>query len=55
MDEDEAVERWLREEVVPAVESYKADPSRALTSDQVRESLAEKRKQRSSDCGQTQS
>jgi antitoxin ParD1/3/4 len=29
-ERDEAVERWLREEVVPVYDAYKADPSRAL-------------------------
>lgn len=29
-ERDEAVERWLREEVAPVYDAYKADPSRAL-------------------------
>lgn len=41
---DRALERWLREEGVPAFDALKADPSRALTVEQVREHLAEKRK-----------
>jgi antitoxin ParD1/3/4 len=41
---DKAVEKWLREQVVPACEALKADPSRALTLEQVRQHLAEKRK-----------
>mgnify|MGYP001099971503 CR=1 FL=1 len=40
---DRAVENWLREQVVPAAEALEADPSRALTVDQVRDHLAKKR------------
>jgi len=40
---DKAIEAWLREQVVPAAEAIQADPSRALSIDQVREHLAEKR------------
>jgi|GEM_PF-2525150 len=38
---DEAFERWLREEVVPAYDALKADPSQALTAAQVRAHLAQ--------------
>ena len=38
---DRAVENWLRDQVVPAYQALKADPSRGLTSDQIRASLAE--------------
>ena len=37
---DEAIEKWLREEVVPAYDAMKANPSSRLTSKQVRASLA---------------
>jgi len=39
--DDEALERWLREEVVPACVALEADPSRALTVAQVRAHLAQ--------------
>jgi len=38
---DRAVERWLREEVAPAYDALKADPTRAVSLKQVRERLAE--------------
>lgn len=41
---DKAVENWLRQEVVPASERLKADPSRGLSVAQVRQHLADKRK-----------
>ncbi|MBE0704802.1 MAG: hypothetical protein L0I29_08220 [Hyphomicrobiales bacterium] len=44
-DRDEALETWLRTEVVAAYDELKADPSRALTVEQVRRRLAEQRKQ----------
>lgn len=37
---DRAVESWLREQVGPAYDALKADPSRAVTADQVRARLA---------------
>ncbi|MCB1907017.1 MAG: type II toxin-antitoxin system ParD family antitoxin [Rhodocyclaceae bacterium] len=37
---DRAVESWLHHEVGPAYDSLKADPSRAVTADQVRARLA---------------
>lgn len=40
MARDAALEKWLRDEVVPAYEAMKADPSRGLTVEQVRASLA---------------
>jgi putative addiction module CopG family antidote len=47
---DAAVERWLREEVAPAYDAHKADPSRALPLDEamarVRERIAAKGKSR---------
>ena len=43
---DRAMEAWLREQVVPAAQALKADPGRAVSADQVREQLAEKRRRR---------
>lgn len=37
---DRAVEDWLRQQVGPAYDALKADPSRAVTADQVRARLA---------------
>ncbi|CAN7803621.1 MULTISPECIES: type II toxin-antitoxin system ParD family antitoxin [Paraburkholderia] len=37
---DRAVESWLREQVAPAYDALKADPSRAIGVDQLRASLA---------------
>ncbi len=37
---DRAVESWLLEQVGPAYDALKADPSRAITADQVRARLA---------------
>ncbi len=39
-ERDRAVERWLREEVVPAYDAMKADPSRGIPIEDVRKSLA---------------
>lgn len=44
---DRAVEKWLHEQVGPAYDALKADPSRAVTIDQVRASLAVEHKQAS--------
>jgi len=41
---DKALENWLRTEGVAAYDKLKADPSRALSVDQVRQHLADKRK-----------
>ena len=35
-----AIESWLHEQVGPAYDALKADPSRAVTADQVRARLA---------------
>jgi antitoxin ParD1/3/4 len=47
---DAAIERWLREEVAPAYDAHKADPSRALPLDEamarVRERIAAKGRSR---------
>ncbi len=37
---DRAVENWLHDQVGPAYDALKADPSRAVTADQVRARLA---------------
>jgi putative addiction module CopG family antidote len=41
---DRAIEKWLRETVVPAAEALQADPSQALSVAEVRERLARRRK-----------
>jgi len=41
MNREEALEKWLREDVGPAYDRMKADPSRGLTPDQVAASLVE--------------
>lgn len=43
---DQAIEKWLRTEVASAYDELKADPSRALTPEQVRASLAAARSRR---------
>jgi putative addiction module CopG family antidote len=40
MARDRAVEQWLREQVAPAYDALKADPSRAVTPQQIRARLA---------------
>jgi putative addiction module CopG family antidote len=40
MERDRAIENWLRSQVGPAYDALKADPSRAVTVDQVRMRLA---------------
>jgi antitoxin ParD1/3/4 len=40
MARDRAVESWLREQVAPAYDSFKADPSRAVSVNKVRARLA---------------
>lgn len=40
MARDRAVEHWLREQVGPAYDALKADPSRAVTAKQIRSRLA---------------
>lgn len=46
MARDRAIERWLRTDVAAAYDELKADPSKALTPDQVRASLAAARRRR---------
>jgi putative addiction module CopG family antidote len=43
MARDRAVESWLHNQVGPAYDALKADPSRAVTADQVRARLATER------------
>ena len=43
---DKAIEKWLREQVVPAARALNADPSRARSVAQVRERLARNRRAR---------
>jgi antitoxin ParD1/3/4 len=40
---DRAIDAWLRDEVVPAAKALRADPTRALTPEQLRAHLAKKR------------
>ena len=44
MARDRVVESWLLEEVVPAYDALKADPSRAVTVTQIRARLAAEHK-----------
>ena len=44
MARDRVVESWLLEEVVPAYDALKADPSRAVTVNQIRARLAAEHK-----------
>jgi antitoxin ParD1/3/4 len=44
MARDRAVEHWIREQVGPAYDALKADPSRAVTAAQVRARLAAEHK-----------
>lgn len=46
MARDRAIEKWLREQVVPAAAAMEANPASALTADQVRTHLAHKRRAR---------
>jgi antitoxin ParD1/3/4 len=41
---DRAVEGWLREQVAPAYDGLKADPSRAVSADDVRATLSAEHK-----------
>jgi putative addiction module CopG family antidote len=44
MERDAAIDRWLREEVVPCHQDYLADPSKAVPADQIMERLKARRK-----------
>ncbi len=43
MARDRAVEQWLQQQVRPAFDALKSDPSRAVCADQVRQRLAAER------------
>lgn len=45
---DRAMENWLRQEVGPAYDALKADPTRAVSFDQVRATLATEHKKATS-------
>ena len=38
-ERDAAIERWLREEVIPAYDALKSDPDRAMPAETLREAL----------------
>ena len=38
-EREAAVERWLREDVIPVYDAMQADPSRAIPADRVRQAL----------------
>ena len=40
LSRDRAIESWLHDQIAPAYDALKADPSRAVTADQVRARLA---------------
>ena len=40
LEKDRAVERWLRDVVVPIYDAHQTDPARVVSIDQVRETLA---------------
>jgi putative addiction module CopG family antidote len=44
---DRAVENWLRDQVAPAYDALKADPTRAVSADHVRAALAEEHRRAS--------
>jgi len=46
---DEAMERWLREEVLPAYRQLKEDPSSGMSVEQVRATLSRRRHRSLSD------
>lgn len=48
---DDAVETWLRTEVVAAYDELRADPSRAISAQELRAHLAELHKRHSSESG----
>jgi antitoxin ParD1/3/4 len=45
-ERDAAVERWLREEVVPVYDAMEADPSRGIPAEQVLASLRKRHAER---------
>ena len=46
LDRDVALEKWLREEVVPGIEEYRADPSKGVPIEKAKERIRELAKQR---------
>jgi antitoxin ParD1/3/4 len=46
-----AVERWLRNEVLPSLEAHEADPSRAIPIEDVFDGMAERRRTRRRSAG----
>lgn len=50
--EDPELDSWLRREVVPAYEEWKASGERGFTADEVRASLARRRAARHSDAAE---
>lgn len=48
---DEAVETWLRTEVVAAYDELRADPSRTMSANEMRAHLAERHKSRLAESG----
>ena len=48
---EDAIETWLRTEVADAYDELKADPSRAISSDEIRAHLSELHKQRTTKAG----
>ena len=53
MARDRAEDGWLRQTVAPAYDALKADPTRAVTPDQVRARLAKQHKKAKKLCGVT--
>jgi antitoxin ParD1/3/4 len=45
-ERDAAVERWLREEVVPVYDAVRADPARAIPAEEVFDLIRERHAQR---------
>ena len=49
--QEEAVERWLRSEVVAAYDEMRSEPSQAISSDDIRDHLAKLHEQRTTVIG----
>jgi antitoxin ParD1/3/4 len=45
-ERDAAIERWLREEVIPVYDAMKADPARGIPAEQVMASLRKRHAER---------
>lgn len=50
-DSEEALETWLRTEVVATCDELRADPDQAISSDEIRNHLAQLHAQRSAEGG----